>query len=339
MPTARQINGAKLRVTLLSLAALAIMAELAWLLTGGSLLQQQTVVYLHIPDATGLGPGAPMRVDGVPVGKVASVVLTGSNTPSRIVLVGIKVERDRLPSIPSDSVAEINPDTMVGDMFVDVTSGRSPAPLQPGGELRFKPQTDFVKTVDLTQFDQVLRDIDAVLTDIESGQSRVGQFVMGEAVYDDIMKRVTEAQRGFRAATNASTGFGRAIETDEDYRKISGPLLELEQSLERLQAARTGAGLFLNDPAGYNQMRQAAADLRTSIAGVRASGFFASDAAYSAWNSGIQGVIDSVDGVNASAMLANSQTYEQVNAAARGLRDNLKDLRENPEKYLRIKLF
>lgn len=339
MPSARQVNWAKVRVVLLSLAALAILGDLAYLLAGGSIFQQQSIVYLYIPDATGLVAGAPMRVDGIQVGKVSSVALSGSNVPLRVVRVVIQVDRDRLPRIPSDSLAEINPDTLVGDMFVNVSSGKSSRPLPPNGELFFHPQENLVKTLDLSQFDQVLRGIDAVLTDIEQGQSRVGQFVVGEAVYADLIKRVDEAERGFRAAINARTEFGKFIETDAFYRQISAPLVELEQSLERLRTARNGSGPFLNDPAMYNQMRQAAADLRASVASLRAGPFVASDAMYSAWNGSLQKLIDGVDRANAGPLLADTKWYGQIDDAARRLRDGVKDFRQNPRKYLRGKVF
>src|ERR1039457_1059550 len=125
MPSARQVNWAKSRAAVVSVAALAILAVLAYLLTGGTLLKERTTLYLYIPDATGLGPGAPVRVDGIGVGKVGVIALSGSNDPGRIIKVTIKAESDRLAQIPADSVAQISPDTLVGDMFVDVSSGRS----------------------------------------------------------------------------------------------------------------------------------------------------------------------------------------------------------------------
>src|SRR5664280_2925554 len=121
MPSARQVNWAKSRVAAVSVAAGVILAVLAYLLTGGTLLQERSALYLYIPDATGLGPGAPVRVDGIGVGKVRSVALSGSNDPDRIVKVAITAESDRLAQIPVDSVAQLSADTLVGDMFVDVT--------------------------------------------------------------------------------------------------------------------------------------------------------------------------------------------------------------------------
>jgi phospholipid/cholesterol/gamma-HCH transport system substrate-binding protein len=339
MPSARQVNWAKFRVVAVSVGALAILGVLAYLLTGGSLLQERTTLYVYIGDATGLVRGAPVRVDGVGVGKVGSVDLSGSTDPNRVIKVTIKAESGRLARIPADSFAEISPDTMIGDMFVDVTSGRSAKPIPPNGEIAFKPQPELIKAADLAEFDQELRTIEAVLADIEQGQSRVGQFVMGEAVYADLIKRVSEAERGFRAATNITTGIGKAIHTDELYRRIADPLVELDQSLARLQTARTGPGVYLHDPALYDQMRQAVEDLRSSVAGLRGSELIQSDAMYSAWNGRLQALIQSLDDANAGPLLLTSAWYEQLEGAAREMRDNLKDFRENPQKYMRMKVF
>lgn len=339
MPSTRQIHWAKFRVAAVSLAAFVILGELAYLLAGGTLLQKRTTLYVFIPDATGLIPGAPVRVDGVGVGKVTSVTLTGSTDPARVIKVTIQAESARLSQIPIDSLAELSPDSMVGDMFVDVAGGRSPRHIPPNGEIPFKASPELLKSIDLTQFDDALRSIDAVVTDIEQGQSRVGQFIMGEAVYADLIKKVSEAQRGFRAAISVTTGIGKEIQTDELYRQISDPLVELDQSLERLQAARTAPGVYLNDPAEYNQLVKTAQELRASVAAVRAGELMSSDAAYAAWSASLQSLIQKVDDAGAGPLLETSQVYEQLDGAARELRDTLKDFRESPQKYLRLKVF
>jgi len=336
MPTARQVVWAKFRVTAVSIAALVILCVLAFLLAGGSLFQKSATLYLYISDATGLVPTAPVRVDGIGVGKVQSVELSGSNNPARVIKVTILAASGK---IPLDSIAEISPDSLVGDMFVDITSGKSPRHIPANGELTFKPPSDLIKTLDLSQFDAQLKAIDAVVTDIEQGQSRVGQFVMGEAVYADLIKRVTEAEHGLRAATDVTTPIGKVLHTDQMYRQLADPLVELDQSLARLQAARAGPGVYLHDPAAYDQLRKAAEDMRASITTLRGSAFIASDAMYAAWNAQVQSLIQKVDAANTSPLMLTPAVYEQLDGAAREMRDSLKDLRENPQKYLRIKVF
>jgi len=77
-------------------------------------------------------------VDGIGVGKVRSVALSGSSEPNRVVKVTMTVERGRLASIPDDSTAQAASETMIGDKFVDISSGTSSRFISPGGEIGFR---------------------------------------------------------------------------------------------------------------------------------------------------------------------------------------------------------
>src|SRR5664280_306873 len=167
MPSARQVNWAKFRASAVIVAGLLILGTLSFLLTGGTLLEPKTQIYLFIPDATGLAPGSPVRVDGIGVGKVATVALSGSNAPNRVVKVTVTVRSDHLSDIPRDSFAQISAETVVGDQFVDIASGKSEEHIRPGGEIVYKADPELLKSLDLSQFADQLQKMDAVLTDIE----------------------------------------------------------------------------------------------------------------------------------------------------------------------------
>ena len=85
MPSPEQVNWAKFRASAVILAALMILGTLVYLLTGGTFLEPKAQIYLYLPDATGVAPGSPVRVDGISVGKVSLVELSGSNEPNRVV--------------------------------------------------------------------------------------------------------------------------------------------------------------------------------------------------------------------------------------------------------------
>jgi phospholipid/cholesterol/gamma-HCH transport system substrate-binding protein len=137
MPSAARVSWAKFRVFIVSLAALVILSTLAALLTGGRLLQPKATLYLYVPDVTGLGQDSPVRVDGIDVGKVERVQLSGSNDPNRVVKITMTVERARLATIPADSYAELSTDSLIGDRYVDVTSGRATRSIAPGAEITY----------------------------------------------------------------------------------------------------------------------------------------------------------------------------------------------------------
>ncbi|MBZ5626996.1 MAG: MlaD family protein [Acidobacteriia bacterium] len=339
MPSARRVNWAKFRVTVVCLVALLILFTLVYLLTGGTLFQQKATVYMYIPDATGLAQDSPVRVDGIGVGKVKSVSLTGSREPNRVVKVTISVQRDRLASIPDDSFAQLGTDSLIGDKYVDITSGRNPNHIAPNGEITYKAQTDLMKSLDLSQFQQQLRIVDATLTEIEQGRSRVGQFVLGEEMYTSLLKYFSELQSGIRAAADVNSSLGRALYSDELYRQISDPIAEFDRSLARIQSGQGTAGSLFRDTAQYAQLRAGAHDLLSSLASLRSQEFMRSDRLYVDWNRAAISLIDSVDQMNASPLLNTSAAYDNLNGFAREWRDTVRDFREHPAKFLRLKVF
>jgi phospholipid/cholesterol/gamma-HCH transport system substrate-binding protein len=296
-------------------------------------------MYLYIPDATGLGPGAPVQVDGIGVGKVRSVALSGSAQPDRIVKVTMTVERDRLASIPDDSTAQLASETMIGDKFVDITSGTSRHFIPPGGEVAFKGSPDLLKGLDLSQFERQLKIVSALLDDIEQGRSDLGQFVMGERMYSDLRKRFSQIQSGIRAAASTTSNVGHELYTDLLYRQISQPLVDLDRSLARLQSGQGSAGQLLRDSAPYEKLRSDMEDLRRSIANLRAAELMRSDDLYADWNRRVVALIESVDAFNRGPGMTTTQAYDNLNGFARELQDTVRDFRQNPRKFMRIKVF
>jgi phospholipid/cholesterol/gamma-HCH transport system substrate-binding protein len=310
-----------------------------YLLTGGTLLQTKATLYLYIPDATGVGNTSPVRVDGIDVGKVDRVALSGDTRPDRIVKVTIIVERQWLSKIPVDSYAEIAADTLIGDKFVAVTSGPSRTPILPNGEIPFKDQPDVLKRLDLHQFEEQLRVVAAQITDIEQARGLVGQFVQGTGMYDEWRKLLRESQKGMDAMAAREGTLGSQVYNDREYQAIRHLIQGVEQALARLQAGQGDYGRFLRDDAQYRQLSAALADLRQSIASLRGSSFFQSAADYGDWSRQLSGLIRTVDEFNASPPMATSEVYDSLSGMTRELQHTMRDFRLDPRKYLRLKVF
>ena len=322
-----------------SAVALTILGVLAYLLTGGTLLQPKTKLFLYIPDATGLGPQSPVRVDGIQIGTVDSVRFSGSNEPTRIIRVQMTVEKSRLSSITTDSIAQISNDTIVGDKFVDISTGTASGHVPENGELRFKPQADLMRSVDLSQFEQQLRAMDATLSDIENGRSELGKFVLGDEVYRSMGRRLTQLQSTIRQAMANNAALGSLVYTDALYARIRAPLATLDQQIATIQSGQGGLGQFLRDTAQFEQFRSTLTSLRNTVASVRSGDLIAADDAYRGWNQALVGMTQQVDGVNQSPMLNSTDLYESWNGSLREMQSTIKDFRENPRKYLRLKVF
>ncbi len=339
MPSSQRVSWAKFRVSAVTLVSALILFTLFYLLSGGSLLSQKVPVYLYLPDGQGLEPDAPVRVDGVDVGKVTIVRLSGSADPNRTVQVVMDVARGRLAGIPVNSEAEISSDSVIGDAFVDITSHAAPTTLQPGGEIRMKKSTEPMKAIDILDLEKQLREFNALLTDLDTGRGPVGQWVQGRKMYDDLVKRSAEIERALRAAVSATSAVGQALYTDEKYRKLSTAAARLDGALAALQDGQGGAGRLLRDGAQYDALRDTLGGIRQSIAVLHARPMMQSSDAYAEWNRSLAALIRQVDDFNSTPALTTSATYESLEGTAREMRDSMHEFRTHPEKFLRMKLF
>ncbi|MCU1234300.1 MAG: Mammalian cell entry related domain protein [Candidatus Solibacter sp.] len=339
MPSREHVNWAKIRVLAVTVAALLILATISYLLTGGTVFEPKVTLYLYLDDATGLAKGSPVRVDGISVGKVESVELSGSNDPKRVVRVVLKVDRDRLDSITVDSTAQASSDTVIGDKFVDITSGVNPQHLAAGAEITFKGSTELMKSIDLAQFQQQVKVIEKLLDDIEQGRTPLGQFIAGDDLYNQLRDKVRGLQESMHAAANTTGAVGQALYTDALYRQVMDPIRQLDESLAKLQSGQGSLGQMLRDNQQYEQARTQVADLRRSISGMKTGEMMTSDAEYSGWTKQVRAMIQSVDAFNASPMLTTSAAYDNFTGMARELQGTVKEFRENPRKFLRLKVF
>ena len=141
------------------------------------------------------------------------------------------------------------------------------------------------------------------------------------------------------AAADTTTAVGQALYTDSLYRQAIEPLRKLDASLAKLQSGQGSLGQALRDTQQYEQARAQVADLRKTVEGMKGGEMMTSDRAYNAWTKQVRTLIQTVDGFNASPMLNTSAVYDNFNGMAREIHVTLKDFRENPKKYLRMKLF
>lgn len=339
MPTARQVTWAKFRVAMAVVAAVAILSVLVYLLTGGTLLTAKAAVYTYIPDATALSSASPVRVNGVDVGRVQKVGLSGSDEPNRVIQVTMEIEENHLRDIPVDSFVQVSTDNVVGDKYMDITRGRSTTNIRPNAEIVFKAQPELLKTLDLQQFEQRVRTVEAMLDNIEQGKNELGRFVLRDDVYNDLLRWVGDLQSGLRATTRTTDTVGSMIYTDRLYRQVQEPAAELDASLARLEAGEGPLGQLLRDDSQYVQLRRMIADLRTSVASLQSNQLLQSDEQYADWNRMLASFIQNVDEIAAGPLLGTSADYESWSGMAKEMRNGLRDFRKDPQKFLRIKLF
>src|SRR5262249_39572817 len=127
--------------------------------------------------------------------------------------------------------------------------------------------------------------------------------------------------------------------TDALYRQVAEPLQALDLNLAKIQSGQGPLGQLFRDDAQWAQLRSSIGDLRQTAQQLRAGPLLKSDQQYADWNRSVQQMIRMVDDFAASPMMTGTAPYEDLTGMAKELQSGIKDFRENPKKYLRLKMF
>src|SRR5260370_41883722 len=101
MPSESKTSWAKLRVGVMAIVAMVILAVVIVLITGSTnIFTAHATIYTYLSDAVALANGAPVNLNGIPIGKVNDIRLSGLQDPQKIVRISMRVEKEKLGAIP-----------------------------------------------------------------------------------------------------------------------------------------------------------------------------------------------------------------------------------------------
>ena len=122
-------------------------------LWASGVLRPKYQIQMFVPESAGVRVGAPVRLDGLPVGSVSTVSLAGNSADSnRRIEVVLRIEKRFEDLIRNDSAASLVTEGLLGGRYVNIHRGFSGSPIPPGGEIQVVP----VKEMTLTDFIGVL---------------------------------------------------------------------------------------------------------------------------------------------------------------------------------------
>ena len=202
-----------------------LIAGVLWLASGGA-LQKKYDLYLALEDESvaGLNPNAPVKYNGVDVGKVRQIHLDPDN-PERVILL-FAIERGT--PIKEDTVAVLKTQGLTGIAYVELSGGARDAPplrTTAGNEypvIRTKPslsaRLENVLTNVLAKLDSTSNNINAVLSD-ENRTAFTSALADISTVARTIAARkntidagLASAARTFDTASRAAAQFGPVID-------------------------------------------------------------------------------------------------------------------------------
>ncbi len=203
----------------------ALIAGALWLASGGA-FQKKYDLYLAIEEESvaGLNLNAPVKFNGVDVGKVREIHIDPAN-PERVILL-FAIERDT--PIKDDTVAVLKTQGLTGIAYVELSGGtRDAAPLvvKPGSDypvIQTRPslsaRLENVLTSVLAKLDSTSKNINAILSDENQASFKKALADIATVTHtiaarkDDLDAGIASAARTFEKTSRASVKLEPAID-------------------------------------------------------------------------------------------------------------------------------
>jgi phospholipid/cholesterol/gamma-HCH transport system substrate-binding protein len=354
MPSQEKKTWAKLKVGLLATAALIIFAVLVFVLTSSrGLFKSRTELVTYMDDSAAVALGAPVRLNGIDVGRISAVNLSGSAEPNRVVKVTLEINDEFLSAIPVDSQATIAAENLLGTKYINIKKGHSSMVVAKGAELKSLDTREFDDVVQqgysaLSALDGILKKVDGIIDSVQVGKGTIGKLLADDQLYNRAMSIADEVQKLTETLNSDKGTLGKLMHDPALYDDIHGTVTRVNTLVDGLQQGEGTAGKLLKDPALYNDTRATIADVRKLLASINngegdIGKLVKSDELHQELKA-TMGRLDTIlDKVNSGQgtlgqLLVNPSLYESLDGTTMEMHGLMKDFRANPKKFLQIKL-
>ena len=358
MPSRKEIQWAQLKVGALVLGATAVLVILIFLMTAssGGLFSRRIVLRSYFANAAGIKDGAPVTLEGVTIGNVVGIRVVPERNPTPVE-VKIRISEKYIADIHTDSTTHIAPAGVLGDSFVDIDSRQAIGP-QPQNDAELKaggsPTIQEVigsSQVTIEEVNQLMRKIEKLIDTLNTKQGAAGELINDPVLAKKFVTIASNLETVTGAIAQGKGSLGKLVNDDTLYTRLNSAASQLNTIATDLQAGKGSAGKLLKDESLYNNLNAAAANTNQLVAQINAGngalGKLAKDPAFaqklddSVTN--LDNILKSINSGQGTAgqLVQNRALYDHLDQTADQAQQLIKGMREDPKKYLviRLKLF
>jgi phospholipid/cholesterol/gamma-HCH transport system substrate-binding protein len=356
LPSQKQLKWSQLRVGLTVVVASLVLALLLFLMSGTSgFFSSRITLVSFFDNAEGLRVGAPVRLSGVDIGNVVKILIVPekdkANTPVKVVM---KVSTKYNFNLRRDSVTSLDTAGVLGETYLDIESSEAVGPeAHDGDTLPTHVHPDFNEVVRSSQstlqnMDALLKRAERILAFAESGKGSLGKLIYDPTLYDRFSQTVAELKEVVDEVAKGQGSLGQLINSNDAYNKFVATLDKMNGVVDDLQQGKGTAGKFLKDPTLYNNANDTIANLKQVSADLNAgkgtAGKFLKDEELAkkidTTMTKLAALTSDLEAGKGSAgkLLKDETLYNNANKMLEETQGLIKAIRENPKKYLSIKL-
>ncbi|MEP7353612.1 MAG: MlaD family protein, partial [Acidobacteriota bacterium] len=295
----------------------------------------------------------PVRLNGIQVGKVKAIGLSGSADLARTIKVTMLINDEYLPQIPKDSTAGMAQQNLLGARYVNIKRGKSKQSIVAGGEISTTDSPELEElfqqgSTTLGALQAILKRVENIVVLIESGDGTIGKFIRNPKLYDTLVGAAEEMNKLVVQINSPDSSLGHLVREPDLYNDLRSMMAKTNELIDGLNAGQGSAGKLLKDEGLYEDVRGAIGDLRQTLALINhgdgdVAKLMNSDELHTRLAGTLSRMDEVLDHINSGEgtlgqLLLNPQLYESIDGTMQEVHGFMKDFRANPKKFLTIQL-
>lgn len=318
LDTKKQLVWSKLRVgVVITLALLTLLVTVFF--AGGlqNILSPKVELTAQIHDAKGLRKGSPVWISGIEVGSVKSIDLD----PAHGTLITLSVHKSTLPYIKKDSLVSVLTMGLLGDKYVELSSGSSFAePATPKDVLRGTTHLELkdameIGTASVQRMSDFIESLQNLVSKIEKGEGSLAKFLGDPSLYSNLKESSETLLRIAKEFRESHGTMKKLLEDPVLHTKMVGAASQVENFGRKLNEGEGSLKKLVEDPALYDNLARASLQL-----------------------SSILERIDRGEGL-AGTLISDQELATELKETLTELKLLTQDIKEHPKKYFKFSLF
>jgi len=354
MAQRKQLTWTELRVGLFVLAALFILGITTFYVTGVGFLGPKYRVYVHFPEVAELKTGAPVDLDGIEVGNVQSISLNrGAQDRAHSVRLSLRIDKRYQNEIRTDSVATLATQGLLGDRYVSITRGVSGTMVPANGEVQSaKPKAIeevVAQSADLLEsLNDLSGNVQQVVDQIRNGHGTLGKLMNDPSMYNNLNETAQKLNAVMTSVQQGQGTAGKLLTSDELYQKVDATMGDVQDMATALREQKGSLGKLIYDPSAYNEIKGVAEKSNALLGDVRQGKgtlgkLTTDDTLFNNLRDASANVRDATAKLNSSQgtmgkFFTDPELYDNLTGLTGDMRLLISDFRQNPKKFLHIKV-
>lgn len=277
-------------------------------------------LYINLDNTAGLVNGAPVTLGGYKIGDVETVEFVVVNNTTNI-RVKLRIKNEYKDQIRSDSKVRITSIGILGDKFVDITIGNSNAePVAENSILDVEPTLsldNIGKSIGpgLENFNKIMENIRNVTDSISNGKGSIGELINNPSTVTGLNRIINKIDVALNAIENTDGSVYKLLNDAELYNNLSSFSNDLKMMSENLSKGKGTLGKLIANDSLYNNLNNSSAKLDLLLKQTQ------------------------TDRTVIGGLLNDKKIYSKINDLIDELNLLISDIKEHPEKYVKVSVF